>query len=51
MDCDVVTLPLYAGQSAGLADELQSATSLVEELKTQMLTALSELPEVTRRRG
>jgi nitronate monooxygenase len=51
MDGNIEELPLYAGQSAGLADDLQPATELVDELETETLTALSELPGVTRRRG
>lgn len=51
MDGDVENLPLYAGQSAGLADDVQPAKKLVDELETETLAALSELPGVTRRRG
>ena len=42
---DVEELPLYAGQSAGLTDEVQSAAALVDDLAAETTAALEQVGE------
>lgn len=44
MDGDVTELPLYAGQSAGLTDERQSAEAVVTNLVAEARAAIRGLP-------
>ncbi|PSP89967.1 2-nitropropane dioxygenase [Halobacteriales archaeon QS_4_66_20] len=45
MEGDVEELPLYAGQSAGLTDEVQSAAALVDDLAAETTAALEQVGE------
>lgn len=41
---EIEAMPLYAGQSAGLIDELPSAADVIEQLTAETVDALGELP-------
>jgi len=51
MDGDVEELPLYAGQSAGLTDDVQSAGDLVGDLAAETAAALDRAGDVVDRTG